>query len=1136
MEKKLILFIHGLGGSAEGTWKQFPKLLRDDADLVSQYEVKTFEYPTAIVGSKPSLATCATILKTEIENRHGSYSDIALIAHSQGGLLARYYIAERINSKQPLPVKRLLTFATPHQGSGLATLLKWAPFTSQQTEDLDPNSEFMRALGIAWGQAKADTHVLTKYVVAAGDAIVGQVSAIGSWSPGYEVVGGDGHLAIVKPETADHTSFLIAKKFLLEDGLQPGGVEADYTAPLLSLPFVPREDPEALSRFTFSTRALPFIGREAEERILTDFLEGSDQMFRWMVMHGSGGVGKSRLALELCLAVRNEWHAGFLQDEEADPVWGKWQPLMPTLIVIDPAARDTVRTGKVLRALAGRGPAYGTARLAAPVRVLLVERISEGVWLEKILEGDETKKKQLELARAPNLPLTTINDPWPIFEFVLKQIGKPLPDKAKTLATLAEIDSERRPLFAYFQADLIARGVDIRHVDAAGLLDQVIKHGRESYWKPAGALPKDERLLAIATMAGGLPVSAVKGVKDELLPSWDIDHHPKVFLAMTGRKSGQAIAPLAPDIVGEHFALACLKQDELSDEDRARFCDLAWRLSPLGMAQFMLRAHHDLPAHPMLHWVRKSPASEGGSQRQEPPLWEQWARGAHNLMNEFLSSNPVAAQALLKDMRGVADKREEASLWEWWASAAFKLTNDLGPCEPVAARALLDDMRDVAASRDEALLWKQWAIAAHNLILDLRSRDPVAARALLDDMRGVAATRDEAALWDLWVKAAAATLSVDLQSRDPVAARTLLDDMHDVAAARDEALLWEPWAIAAHNMILDLRSRDRVAALALLNDMCGVAAARDEAALWDLWVKAAAATLQSPDVAAACALLDDMRGVAAARDETFLWEPWTKAAFSLTDALRSHDAVAARTLLDKMRDVADTHDETALWEWWAKAAVNLTIGALANDPKSRDPVAERALLDHMRDVAKARDKSLLWEMWAMAALNLTYDLLSRDPVAAQALLDDMRDVAVTRDNSALWEQWTKAAYNLVSDLRSRDAVAARTLLDDMGGVADARNEAQLWEWWARASTTLILDLGSRDPAASRALVDDMLKAVAKHPGDDGGWQPKIRDLVFHAASTLTEDFARRDPGAARAFCADVLGLPEEMLQKMRLGD
>jgi triacylglycerol esterase/lipase EstA (alpha/beta hydrolase family) len=101
--KKLVLFFHGLGGSADGTWKKFPELIRKDGELAEQYDVEAIDYSSGVFWSKPSLPTCAEILKTEIENRYpaSDYSDIALIAHSQGGLVARYYIAERINSKQP---------------------------------------------------------------------------------------------------------------------------------------------------------------------------------------------------------------------------------------------------------------------------------------------------------------------------------------------------------------------------------------------------------------------------------------------------------------------------------------------------------------------------------------------------------------------------------------------------------------------------------------------------------------------------------------------------------------------------------------------------------------------------------------------------------------------------------------------------------------------------------------------------------------------------------------------------------------------------------------------------------------------------------------------------------------------------
>jgi hypothetical protein len=450
------------------------------------------------------------------------------------------------------------------------------PIISQQSKDLDPNSQFMQALNIAWGQAKADRRVCTLYVEAAGDAIVGPVSAKGPWSPDSETVGGVGHIDVVKPGTPSDTSFLITKKYLLKKSVLQVGVEADYTAPLLH--FNPVDPKKKSSRFIYSARVLKFIGREAEFDKLGNFLGGPEQPFRWMVLHGSGGVGKSRLALELCLANSKdkEWHAGFLPDEgQADPVWGRWQPLMPTLIVIDAAAGDTGRTGQLLRALAGRG-------LAAPVRVLLVERTVEGEWLNTIM-GDETKKEQLKLARAPNLALKTIDDPWPIFVDVLDK--EKMPDKTETLAALDQIDPERRPFYAYFMADAIARGVDIRHFDAEALLDNVIDHSRKAYWKPAGATPKEERLLALATMTRGLPVGALASVTEKLLPSWDVDRHPSVFLAMTGQESGARIAPLEPDIAGEHFTLSCLAQTNLSNEDRARLCGVAWDLNPLGMAQ-----------------------------------------------------------------------------------------------------------------------------------------------------------------------------------------------------------------------------------------------------------------------------------------------------------------------------------------------------------------------------------------------------------------------------------------------------------------------------------------------------------------------------------------------------------------------
>lgn len=881
--KRLVIFIHGLGGSAAGTWKQFPALIAAEAELAAQYDVATFEYDSGGFGAKPSLANVAAILKTELDNRYPGYAEIALIAHSQGGLVARYYIAERINSGQPLRAKRLLTFATPHQGAGLATWLSKVPFAGPQAFDLDPNSDFLQALGIAWGQAKPELKgVLTKYVVAADDAIVGKVSAMGPWSPGYEVVRGDGHRSAVKPTDAGHVSFLIARKFLLEEGLQPGGVEADYRAPLLRFQHVAPQD---RTRFIYSARALPFLGREKEKSLLADFLDDPEQPFRWMVMLGSGGVGKSRLALELCLAIRNDWHAGFLPQEGQEPDWGRWQPLMPTLIVIDYAARDTQHTAKLLSALAGRGPDDGTARLAAPVRVLLLERVGGEEWLGRI-RGFGTTEAQVRTCSAPTLTLETIDDLWPIFEYVLNLNGKPLPDRTETLDALRAIDPECRPLFAYFAADAIAEGDDIRQFDKEQLLSQVIKRSREGYWKPAGADAKDERLLAVATMAGHVSVDALEDLAEKLLPSWDVDRHPAIFLAMTGRESGETIGPLEPDIVGEHFVLACL-QKNLNDANRARLCDLAWEFDPLGMAQFMVRVMHD-----------------------------------------FRSHDPAAARAFLDIMRAVAAARDDADLWANWANAsAASIGGDLPT--------LLRNSVLSGPAKEPAGPPARPAFFHDNPLV---SRDRAATRALLDNMRAVAAVRHQPALWHAWSYAAFALMD-DLAPRDPVAAVTLLNDILDTARGLDDG---DPLSI----FDAYVRNIVNAAVPSWIDKMSPAMDASGDAAIHQQWAEAAATVVAGQGLRtrhASLALTKALHDMAKTHDEAPLWQCWALAGCNLIVALGSSDPAESQRLVSEMlRAVNEYPAEPGGWQT-AIVGLLLQVGlGLTEELAKTDPAAAKA--------------------------------------------------------------------------------------------------------------------------------------------------------------------------------------------------
>ena len=67
----------------------------------------------------------------------------------------------------------------------------------------------------------------------------------------------------------------------------------------------------AVSWLPFSARATVFVGRDVEREKLKRFIR-SDAVVSWMLLLGAAGTGKSRLAVELCHAIRPEWNAGLL--------------------------------------------------------------------------------------------------------------------------------------------------------------------------------------------------------------------------------------------------------------------------------------------------------------------------------------------------------------------------------------------------------------------------------------------------------------------------------------------------------------------------------------------------------------------------------------------------------------------------------------------------------------------------------------------------------------------------------------------------------------------------------------------------------------------------------------------------------
>lgn len=227
VKDRLILFVHGLGGAGEGTWRSaaaagFPELIRRDTSLCSEADIAFFEYPTSLFrlpfSTKPSrVRDLAEGLRSQLEVRFAEYKSIMLVCHSLGGLVARKYLVEEI--KRPgakLRVDKVLLYAVPNHGSALAGVGKHISWRHNQLLQLCRNSELIEELNADWKNLGIDQRVAVRYVVAGQDRVVDKQSAIHLWgNDKVDSVLDAGHTSLVKPSRFEDLSYLIFRRFAL---------------------------------------------------------------------------------------------------------------------------------------------------------------------------------------------------------------------------------------------------------------------------------------------------------------------------------------------------------------------------------------------------------------------------------------------------------------------------------------------------------------------------------------------------------------------------------------------------------------------------------------------------------------------------------------------------------------------------------------------------------------------------------------------------------------------------------------------------------------------------------------------------------------------------------------------------------
>jgi hypothetical protein len=375
------------------------------------------------------------------------------------------------------------------------------------------------------------------------------------------------------------------------------------------------KDPNGLNRFFYGARKTPFLGREKEINALENFL-ADEKRFCWWIVIGQGGLGKSRLALELCLRSEKDWRAGFLPSWCSPDDYRNWVPNQPTLIIADYAASRPTVIGTIVRMMKTHAD---NDRVRYPVRLLLLERriqrFYEGTafytdarkeeWFNNFLGGSRADQAaaqstwfangQTPIELGPLDPEHT----WTIIRTFGKEKAQE-EEKGQILGELQQIDSLCRPLYAAMLGDAIGADRSRRQWDASAILRDVLAREEKMFWTPAGVSETDKDVLALVTMAGDidtesafLPREIREMIKDE-------DFSPGRYRLISAGSTNTILRPLEPDIIGEMFVLEHLNPE---NSRRDQIATMAWVGNSENMTLFLLRATNDFPKHPTLEYL-----------------------------------------------------------------------------------------------------------------------------------------------------------------------------------------------------------------------------------------------------------------------------------------------------------------------------------------------------------------------------------------------------------------------------------------------------------------------------------------------------------------------------------------------------
>ncbi|NVL89958.1 MAG: alpha/beta hydrolase [Desulfobacterales bacterium] len=223
--RKVVIFVHGLGGDKTKSWGNFSRLIDNDETLKPHVLYDFYGFPTClcripIVSKKyPSIQDLSLGLSTFIRNKYPTAEEIILVGHSLGGLvIGKYLIDITPQGTKNTNVKKILLYGVPNTGSGLANVGNLVSWKHRQLKQLCKESDFLDNLNDTWFRLNVYDHFDITCVIGGADPVVSTESLKSVCrNVKLEVIPEKEHIDVNKPTDENDLSFIIFKNVVLKE-------------------------------------------------------------------------------------------------------------------------------------------------------------------------------------------------------------------------------------------------------------------------------------------------------------------------------------------------------------------------------------------------------------------------------------------------------------------------------------------------------------------------------------------------------------------------------------------------------------------------------------------------------------------------------------------------------------------------------------------------------------------------------------------------------------------------------------------------------------------------------------------------------------------------------------------------------